>query len=139
MVATRHIEPLELILSESPAVVGPYSKSSLGCLECFKRVDGSYICSKCHFPVCNAECETGKLHQAECDFFAEKENQSNSVGQRRSESCGICITPLRMLLKRKSDPSTFARIDMLMDHAEARLPNKSIVSLQLLKVSMFYF
>ena len=42
MVATRDIEPLELILTEDPAVVGPYSKTSVGCLQCFKKVDGKY-------------------------------------------------------------------------------------------------
>ena len=38
MVATRDIDPLELILVEEPAVVGPYSKSTNGCLQCFKKV-----------------------------------------------------------------------------------------------------
>ena len=37
MVATRDIDPLELILIEEPAVVGPYSKSTNGCLQCFKK------------------------------------------------------------------------------------------------------
>ena len=36
--------PCELILSEKPAVVGPYARTSPGCLQCFKKVDDSYIC-----------------------------------------------------------------------------------------------
>ena len=32
----------------------------------------------------------------------------------------VCITPLRMLLKQTSEPKTFARINMLMDHMEER-------------------
>ena len=47
MVATRDIAPLELILTEDPAVVGPYSKNTMGCLQCFKKVDGSYMCPCC--------------------------------------------------------------------------------------------
>ena len=53
MIATRDIEPLELILKEDPAVVGPYSKSGSGCLHCLKKVDGSYLCSGCQFPMCD--------------------------------------------------------------------------------------
>ena len=54
MIATRDIEPLELILKEDPAVVGPYSKSGSGCLHCLKKVDGSYLCSGCQFPMCDS-------------------------------------------------------------------------------------
>ena len=47
----------------------------------------------------------------------------------------MCVTPLRMLLKRKTNPKMFARIDMLMDHAEERSVKKpSQISMQLLKV-----
>ena len=47
----------------------------------------------------------------------------------------VCVTPLRMLLKRKTNPKMFSRIDMLMDHAEERSTKKpSQISMQLLKV-----
>ena len=44
MVAARDILPCEMILSEKPAVVGPYARTSPGCLQCFKKVDDSYLC-----------------------------------------------------------------------------------------------
>ena len=43
MVATRDIDPLELILVEEPAVVGPYSKTTNGCLQCFKKASQSQV------------------------------------------------------------------------------------------------
>ena len=97
MVATRDIDPLELILVEEPAVVGPYSKSTNGCLQCFKKassiytlsdilaalcrlqwgilkrcshqVDNSFRCPGCRFPMCNERCTKGDRHRDECEFF----------------------------------------------------------------------
>ena len=72
MVASRDINPLELILKEHPAVVGPYTNTLQGCLQCLRKVDGSYKCSGCGFPMCNVKCEGGHLHQEECKFFQEQ-------------------------------------------------------------------
>ena len=122
MVASRDIDPLELILSEGPAVVGPYSKTSLGCLQCLRKVDGSYTCTNCGLPVCNARCEKGPLHRPECEYFAERRRRwkQNQFETKLSPQTHVCVTPLRMLLTRRSEPKTYARIDMLMDHAEQR-------------------
>ena len=72
MVASRDINPLELILKEHPAVVGPYTNTLQGCLQCLRKVDGSYKCSGCGFPMCHEKCEKGPLHQEECKFFQEQ-------------------------------------------------------------------
>ena len=72
MVASRDINPLELILKEHPAVVGPYTNTLQGCLQCLRKVDGNYKCSGCGFPMCNEKCERGPLHQEECQFFQEQ-------------------------------------------------------------------
>ena len=129
MIAARDIEPLELILWEEPAVVGPYSKSGSGCLQCLKKIDGKYSCSACQFPVCNAICQNSKFHQDECKFFREKDftqnrrfnsltpnGGSNLIGHSNGTGSQLWITPLRMLLKKKSDRKMFDRISMLRDH-----------------------
>ena len=72
MVASRDINPLELILKEHPAVVGPYTNTLQGCLQCFRKIDGGYKCTGCGFPMCNAKCESGHLHREECQFFQEQ-------------------------------------------------------------------
>ena len=72
MVASRDIDPLELILKEHPAAVGPYTNTLQGCLQCFRKVDGSYTCTGCGFPMCNEKCERGQLHLEECQFFQEQ-------------------------------------------------------------------
>merc|ERR1719264_773166 len=119
MVATRDIDPLELILVEEPAVVGPYSKSTNGCLQCFKKVDNTFRCPGCRFPMCNERCTKGNRHKDECEFFKmhdklQKESNNNSnnlirlITSSPEVTSHVFVTPLRMLLKKKTDPKTFS-------------------------------
>lgn len=63
LVASRDIEPGEIILKENPLIAGPISRKtktldkSKYCLGCYQHVNGLYKCSKCGWPVCNAKCE----------------------------------------------------------------------------------
>lgn len=148
MVAARDIKPLELLLWEQAAVVGPYSKNGSGCLQCLKKVDGSYLCSGCQFPMCNVECEKGLFHQAECQFFQDKDRSSNrrfssSHNGSTASSSPLWITPLRMLLKKKNDQKMYNRINMLRDHTAPKecdnlsnAENLKQVSIQMLNVVM---
>ena len=42
IIATRDLKPGELILTESPIVIGPQAVSPPVCLACYKPVDGRY-------------------------------------------------------------------------------------------------
>ena len=42
MVATRDIEPLELVMWDNAAALGPRMGSAPVCLQCLKPVNGSY-------------------------------------------------------------------------------------------------
>jgi hypothetical protein len=57
LVAARDLEEGTIVMTESPVAVGPKRASYPVCLGCHKRVDGSYLCSKCTFPMCNEKCE----------------------------------------------------------------------------------
>ncbi len=46
VVATRDIEPLELILVDTPAIYGPNHDSVPACMECLLPVDGNYLCER---------------------------------------------------------------------------------------------
>ena len=54
----------------------------------------------------------------------------------RSSSSHVCITPLRMLLKRNTDPKAFEKISMLQDHLEERNDKYQNVGIQMLNVVM---
>ena len=47
LVASRDIKPLELVLWDTAAALGPCADSVPVCLECGDKVDGSYQCPKC--------------------------------------------------------------------------------------------
>jgi len=51
-VATRNIRPLELVVHEDPAVVGPATKTKPLCLNCLQPATGEDRCSGCNFPCC---------------------------------------------------------------------------------------
>ena len=97
MVASRDINPLELILKEHPAVVGPYTNTLQGCLQCFRKVDGSYKCTACGFPMCNSKCQDGYLHREECQFF-----QKQNFGLSSIQSIDDSIKELPLLTYWKS-------------------------------------
>ena len=71
LVATRKIQPLELIISEQPAICAPYSwPSKHQCLECYKVLLNDEHCASCHYPVCpDQKCQKGQWHSIECDIF----------------------------------------------------------------------
>ena len=73
MVATRDIEPLELILKEKPAIIGPNQKTAPACLECLLPVKGEFECPKCCLPLCGSQCTNGPNHMPECQVFSEKQ------------------------------------------------------------------
>ena len=73
-VATRDIQPLELVVIDEPAVVGPATKTRPICLECLKPPDETNegFCRECGFIICQ-DCEKNdrKFHvKAECEILA---------------------------------------------------------------------
>ena len=100
MVASRDINPLELILKEFPAVVGPYTNTLQGCLQCFRKIDGGYKCTGCGFPMCNAKCESGPLHREECQFFQEQHHGENQ--NMCFKGLGAAIKPTKISVNDKS-------------------------------------
>lgn len=76
-VATRDIKPLELVVVDEPALVGPATKTRPVCLECFSgplSADSSDLCEQCQFPLCKS-CSTSddkrRFHrEEECKILA---------------------------------------------------------------------
>jgi len=122
VIATRDLKPLDLILSDTPVVVGPSRQRLLVCVECLKVVDGSTRCKDCNFPLCRDECpsENGKWHaKYECPFLSEKgfraddgdmsssaspavQSQGTGAGNERPSKLLLqmsAITPLRLILR----------------------------------------
>jgi len=130
VVATRDIKAGQVILEDRPACLGPCFDTEAVCVECLGRPDGSVFCHLCQLPLCSEACRDGPNHRPECKMFAAMEpkvtikqypkspSTSNSSG-RICHEYG-CITVLRLLSLRDSDPDSWARVQLLMDHDEER-------------------
>jgi len=100
LVATKDIDEGELILNESPMVVGPRQLTKPICLGCHKEITPTtpFIkCIRCNWPVCSKKCQDSPQHDAEC-------RATKAAGSRiKVEHFGqinmmyACITVLRAL------------------------------------------
>ena len=56
VVAVRDIEPLELVMWDNAACLGPRMGCPPCCLQCLKRTDGKFFCPECGWPMCGEQC-----------------------------------------------------------------------------------
>ena len=141
VVATRDIDPLELILVDHPAAFGPNHDTSPACLECLLPIDAESIhpCEMCSLPLCSPTTSCGKrrssgdsIHaRAECEVFSKptptgfefRVKLDREVPDGKDSFIAPeygCITPLRLLMLKETEPHTWDRLKLLMDHDEDR-------------------
>lgn len=75
--AAEPIKSGDLILSNSPLVIGPRADctSKYFCTICYEIRDSCFRCDKCQLLVCSNECKESKIHNVECSFITEKWKQ----------------------------------------------------------------
>jgi len=134
VVATRDIAAMEVILEDTPAVLGPNYETEAVCVECLGRVNGSVLCHLCNLPMCSEECRDGPRHKPECQMFSGMEpkvtikqyktqlSANNATGTVCYEYG--CISVLRLLALRDTDPESWERVQLLMDHDQERREEK---------------
>jgi hypothetical protein len=141
-VATRDISPLELVLIDQPAVVGPATKTKPICLECLKgplSLSTSIKCDGCHFPLCqNCHVQLSnnsrKLHTVrECNILAKCE-RSKAIEIEKDSILYATIFLLRMCLLEEDKPGMYKRLHFLMDGDTSDLQDKDSFSWQISKI-----
>jgi len=120
LVASRDIKPLELVLWDTAVAVGPCADSVPVCLECFAKVDGTYFCPKCKFPLCGEKCVDKKLHKSECEIFAKLEKKINFSNLDEKHPIYTTIAPLRCVLLKINNREGWDTLCKLMDHNQDR-------------------
>ncbi|CAG0896557.1 unnamed protein product [Darwinula stevensoni] len=72
LVATKDLEPGEVIFMDEPLVVGPVQGGTAMCLGCYKRVTqlSWASCHRCNMPLCSVACEDSEQHLLECSFMS---------------------------------------------------------------------
>ncbi|XP_023328599.1 protein msta isoform X2 [Eurytemora carolleeae] len=117
----RDIEPLELIMWDGAAAMGPRMGGAPVCLQCLKPAKSDVRCGDCGWPVCGEECQKGHAHQIECPVLAK--SKEKVVFENLSEVQDIyrSIVPLRLLMVKNKFPEVWERMSYLMDHNENRM------------------
>ncbi|MPC50943.1 Protein msta, isoform A [Portunus trituberculatus] len=118
--ASRDILPGEIILKDSPLVLGPRQVTVPVCLGCFTPVNGTYSCTMCGWPLCGPECQENDLHKAECQFSRNRTSKVQVHKFMQVNQMYECITPLRCLWLKQHDPTRWVSLTQMEAHMEQR-------------------
>ncbi|XP_015595614.1 protein msta isoform X2 [Cephus cinctus] len=121
LIATRDLKAGELILRESPFILGPKSFTLPVCLGChreFSKGDVIENCERCGWPVCSVNCSNATIHANECEVFVRANYKAPviSANFEKIPAYGI-LTPLRCLLLANQDKD---KLNYLQGHLQER-------------------
>ncbi|KAG7176014.1 SET domain-containing protein SmydA-8-like [Homarus americanus] len=119
--ASRDILPGELILKDSPLVLGPRQVTVPVCLGCFTPVNGSYSCTLCGWPLCGPECQKVVLHYPECQLSRNRPVKVQVQKFMQVNQMYECITPLRCLWLKEQDPAKWSTLTQMESHLQERV------------------
>ncbi|RZB39814.1 msta, isoform B-like [Asbolus verrucosus] len=130
LVATRDLNPGDLILSELPLVYGPrphmVEEGPVPCPGCCKLIIGeeSPRCPGCDFPVCHPRCPGLKdmdKHGHECFILSMREVKAiNGLHDFYRQDT---LLALRCLLLQKKNPKKYAQLMEMEAHQNERGPD----------------
>ena len=118
LVASRALQPGDLVLSEQPVVVGATQQARPLCLCCLLPADLPCLCPTCGFPFCSAQCldRGGEQHAAECAVLSRAQPPDLGPGSPANH----LLLPLRLLLWYEQHPEEAGLVQRLMTHAEEK-------------------
>ncbi|XP_066249771.1 SET domain-containing protein SmydA-8-like isoform X1 [Euwallacea similis] len=129
IVSKKEIKPGEVIISEEPLVVGPCTSCKVQCLGCYRDLenkDHMHRCTNCGWPLCCKKCPgLKKTHghtEIECTILQECKSASffdfNNLEELRIHF--QAIVPLRCLILKTTDPSSYAILMDMESHNDIR-------------------
>jgi hypothetical protein len=125
VVATRNLRPGEVLMKQSPLILGPKVVSAPLCLSCHKKLNleekARYECDKCKWPLCGQECEASPLHRAECQVFAQAGFVPTVKSDNSRQPVYSSIAPLRALLLKRDHPEKFKILRQCQSHLSEHL------------------
>ncbi|XP_023326741.1 uncharacterized protein LOC111700149 isoform X2 [Eurytemora carolleeae] len=100
LAATKDLAEGELILQESPMVIGPRQLTKPVCLGCHKEIASSsemIKCIRCNWPVCSLKCQDSPQHDPECRATKAAGSKVNVEVFNQTNMMYACITVIRAL------------------------------------------
>lgn len=122
LVATRDLKPGEMVISETPLVLGPRAVTIPLCLACYKPADGKFSCPKCGWPMCNPGCAKSQVHEPECVLTASRGSplQMPSNCYNKPHPIYEVVTILRCLYLKQASLPKWKKLRELEAHEEPR-------------------
>ncbi|KAH8304072.1 hypothetical protein KR059_000002, partial [Drosophila kikkawai] len=135
LVASRQLEPGELLITEEPLAIGPCVSGDPVCLGCYRPVtlaSDQYRCPACAWPLCGPSC-SGLNHRHghtadECQLYGERKAAAGELLTDRAGPAEVrdlyeLVMIVRILLLRQHDPEQFQLIARMESHTEERRKN----------------
>ena len=106
-----------------------------------RKVNGSYLCRDCNWPMCSNICAKSPNHIEECKLLKSRGCKIKIPWFDKPCSYYDAILPLRVMLLKKTNPKAYNLISILMDHSEGNytLPILKDISLHKLWIDSFYW
>eukprot|EP00092_Neocalanus_flemingeri_P038962 GFUD01042416.1.p1 GENE.GFUD01042416.1~~GFUD01042416.1.p1 ORF type:complete len:551 (+),score=82.13 GFUD01042416.1:176-1828(+) len=125
LVATRDLKPGEMVISETPLVIGPQAVTIPICLACYKPANSKFACGKCGWPMCNANCAKSAVHEAECSLTAARGSPLQMPANCFNKPYPIyeVVAILRCLHLKQSSDAKWKKLKELEPHEEPRKKN----------------
>ncbi|XP_077284608.1 SET and MYND domain containing, arthropod-specific, member 4 isoform X2 [Arctopsyche grandis] len=124
LVASRNLEPGDVIIMAEPIVVGPYTGCDLICLGCYHPIVGNpFKCKDCSWPLCGDECIG--FHQPlghsieECSIL-KKHTKLDYTDLNEVKDLYQTIVPIRCLLLKTNDPKKWKMLHEMVAHNSIR-------------------
>ena len=110
---------------------GPDNSSKPLCLGCMTRkVNGSYLCRDCNWPMCSNICAKSSNHIEECKLLKSRGSKIKIPWFDKPCSYYDAILPLRVMLLQKTNPKAYNLISILMDHSEGIFLIREILNIK---------
>ncbi|XP_044760063.1 SET domain-containing protein SmydA-8-like isoform X2 [Coccinella septempunctata] len=129
MVAKNDIKAGKIIIRENPLVVGPCVGGKIQCIGCYKNLedeDKKFRCMGCGWPMCSKQCpgidEIYGHTKIECSVLKECHSKTfftwDDIEDMRTNYHSI--VPLRCLILKSTDPTSFQTLMDMESHNEIR-------------------
>lgn len=120
LVASTNIKEGEVILQETPLVVGPAQQTIPVCLSCYTPVDGSYKCPRSGWPLKGPECARAVAKNPEVVIPSQCDAQFEIEDYDQYSYMYECIIVLRALLLQRTNPTKYKALMSMESHMEER-------------------
>ncbi|KAK4326384.1 hypothetical protein Pmani_003100 [Petrolisthes manimaculis] len=124
LVSTCQLEAGQVLMEDTPLVMGPMAECTDVCLGCHELIPESsevLHCPGCYWPICSIKCATSPNHLPECSVLARERNHVSTPNNLETTRRYEFILIVRCLLMQDQAPSAWKEVMSMSHHTEQRM------------------